>query len=639
MTQRLGRPTTSGQSPQPAAGSVRPALAREPVVATSPAVTLPQTTTAVTQVAAAGAGLRLDADRDISASYAEALDRSWHFMLSRFTLGLSPTAVAEAYFDWLINLANAPGKQLQLAEKSVRKSARLAHYITHCALRPKGAPPCIEPLPQDGRFRGEAWQTFPFNVIYQSFLLQQQWWHVATTGVRGVSKKHEEQVSFSVRQALDMFSPANFMLTNPEVLQKTMAEGGQNLVRGFWNVLEDWERSVNGRAPVGSEAFKIGEGLAVTSGKVVYRNRLMELIQYAPATDKVRPEPILIVPAWIMKYYILDLSSRNSLIKFLTEQGFTVFTISWKNPAYQDRDLGMDDYRKFGVMEALEVVNKVVPDQKAHGVGYCLGGTLLSVAAAAMARDGDDRFETLSFLAAQTDFREAGELTLFVTESEVSFLEDMMGEQGYLDTHQMAGAFQMLHSNDLVWSRVIRNYLMGDRQPMIDLMAWNADATRLPARMHSEYLRQLFLDNDLAEGRFKVDGRPIALTDIRAPIFAVGAESDHVAPWRSVYKFHLQTDTSVTFLLANGGHNGGIVSEPGHKGRRYRLRTKEDKDRYLDPDTWLKETEAKEGSWWPEWTAWLAHRSGEPVAAPKMGAAERGLTPIADAPGAYVLEA
>ena len=575
-------------------------------------------------------------DDDRSQRVGEAVDRSAHYLASRATLGLSPMAVAEAFFDWMIHLAASPGKQLQLAEKAARKSARLANYIAHCALRQNGSGACVEPLAQDKRFRDEAWQQWPYNVIYQAFLLQQQWWHVATTGVRGLGEKHAAQVNFATRQALDVFSPSNFVFTNPEVLQRTLAEGGANLVRGYWHLIEDWERTVNGRPPPGAEAFQVGRDLALTPGKVIYRNRLMELIQYAPATAEVHPEPVVIVPAWIMKYYILDLTPRNSLVKYLTERGFTVFMVSWKNPDYEDRELGLDDYRKLGVMEALDAVNQVVPNQKVHAVGYCLGGTLLSIAAAAMARAGDERLETLSFLAAQTDFEEAGELTLFVVESQVAFLEDMMREQGYLDTHQMAGAFQMLHSNDLVWSRIIHDYLMGERQAMNELMAWNADGTRMPARMHSEYLRQLFLRNDLAEGRFKVDGRPIALTDIRAPVFAVGTETDHVAPWRSVYKFHLLMDTSITFLLTNGGHNGGIVSEPGHKGRRYRVRTKHEADRYLDPETWFKETPPNEGSWWPVWADWLAERSGAQTASHSLGAPHRGLTQLGEAPGTYV---
>lgn len=573
------------------------------------------------------------ADEDgTSRSVGDALDRSWRYLTSRRTLGLSPMAVAEAYFDWMIHLAASPGKQLELAEKAARKAVRLAQYAAHCAWHSNGTGPCIEPLAQDKRFVGEAWQQWPFNMIYQSFLLQQQWWHVATTGVHGLGDKHEAQVTFATRQALDTVSPSNFVFTNPEVLQRTLAEGGGNLMRGYWNLIEDWERAANGRPPHGAEAFEVSRNLALTPGKIIYRNRLIELIQYAPSTEKVHAEPVLIVPAWIMKYYILDLRPENSLVKYLTDQGFTVFMISWRNPGYEDRDLGMEDYRKLGVMAALEMVRNVMPEQKVHAVGYCLGGTLLSIAAAAMARDGDERLKTLSFLAAQTDFEEAGELTLFVVESQIAFLEDMMREQGYLDVHQMAGAFQMLHSNDLVWSRIIHDYLMGERTPMNDLMTWNADGTRMPARMHSEYLRQLFLKNDLAEGRFKVEGRAIALTDIDAPLFAVGTETDHVAPWRSVYKFHLLTDTDVTFLLTSGGHNGGIVSEPGRKGRRYRLRTKQEHDRYVDPETWLEETPAQDGSWWPAWVQWLTERSDGRVPARHLD------TSLADAPGSYVLQ-
>jgi len=577
-------------------------------------------------------------EEDPSKRLGESLDRYFHYLASRRTFGLSPMAVAEAFFDWMIHLAASPGKQLQLAEKAARKSARLGHYMAHCAMLDDRSRPCIEPLPQDKRFRGEAWQQWPFNVWHQAFLLQQQWWHVATTDVRGLGHKHEAQVNFATRQMLDVFSPSNFLLSNPEVLNRTASEGGANLVRGFWNFVEDWERAMNGRPPQGAEAFKVGENLALSPGKVIYRNRLIELIQYAPTTEKVRPEPIFIVPAWIMKYYILDLTPEKSLVRDLTDKGFTVFMVSWKNPRYEDRDLGMDDYRTLGVMDALAAVNKVIPGQRVHAVGYCLGGTLLSIAAAAMARDGDDRIATLSLLAAQTDFEEAGELTLFIVESQVSFLEDMMREQGYLDTHQMAGAFQMLHSNDLVWSRVIHDYLMGERQPMNELMAWNADGTRMPGRMHSEYLRQLFLNNDLAEGRLHVEGRAVALSDIRVPLLAVGTETDHVAPWRSVYKIHLTMDTDVTFLLTNGGHNGGIVSEPGRKGRHYRLRTKRDSERYLDPDTWLKTTPAQDGSWWLAWGDWLTKHSGDPCKPPAIGGPGKDHRQLADAPGTYVLQ-
>ena len=567
---------------------------------------------------------------------ADITDRSLHATIARFTNGLSPAALAHAYLDWATHLAYAPGKRLQLMDKAIRKSVRLVNYACRCGLAQGKTGLCITPLPQDRRFVGEEWQQWPYNLIYQAFLLNQQWWHSATTGLRGISKQHEDMVEFGTRQMLDMISPSNFALTNPEILAQTISKSGMNLVTGFQNLIEDWERAVSGKGPVGSENFLVGRDVAITPGKVIYRNHLMELIQYAPRAEKVRPEPVLIIPAWIMKYYILDLSPQNSLVRYLTEQGFTVFMVSWRNPGPEDRDLGLDAYRKLGVMSALEVVNAVIPEQRVHAVGYCLGGTLLSITASAMAREGDDRIGTLTLLAAQTDFADAGELMLFIDESQLAFLEDMMWEQGFLDGRQMAGAFHMLRSNDLIWSRMVHDYLMGERRPISDLMAWNADATRLPYRMQSEYLRHLFLDNDLAEGRFVIDGTPVALSDLRVPIFSVGTTRDHVAPWRSTYKIHLQTDTEVTYLLTTGGHNAGIVSEPGHKGRSFQVMVKKPDDRYLDPETFVAQAPHKDGSWWPEWVAWLASRSGEPTAAPTLGSP--GYCPIGDAPGTYVFQ-
>src|SRR5664280_3649910 len=345
--------------------------------------------------------------------------------------------------------------------------------------------------------------------------------------------------------------------------------------------------------PALDQDFVIGKTVATSRGKVVFQNELIELIQYCPTTDKVHPEPILIVPAWIMKYYILDLSPRNSLVKYLTGEGFTVFMISWRNPGPEDRDISFDDYRRLGLQAALAVIEEIVHGPQIHALGYCLGGTLLSIAAAAMARDGDTRLKSITMLAAQTDFTEAGELTLFINESQVAFLEDMMCERGVLDTTQMAGAFQLLRSNDLIWSKLTRDYRMGERAPPSDLMAWNADATRMPYRMHSEYLRRLFLNNELAEGRYEVAGNSIALADIRAPIFTVGTTRDHVAPWRSTYKINLLTDTDVTYLLTTGGHNAGIVSEPGRDGHSFQVMTEASDARYVDPETYLSEAPRK----------------------------------------------
>jgi polyhydroxyalkanoate synthase len=563
------------------------------------------------------------------------IDRAIRAAIGRASGGLAFTSLGAAYADWLIHLAGAPGKQQQLVYKAARKWAMLTAWAATCATK-STASPCILPLPQDRRFSHPAWQRWPNSYIYQAFLFGQQWWHVATTGVAGVTPHHEQVVEFATRQMLDFVSPSNFVLTNPEVLQQTIAEGGVNLVRGQQYAWEDTMRRILGQPPAGLEEFRVGVNLAATPGQVVLRNPLIELIQYTPTTAEVHPEPILIVPAWIMKYYILDLSAHNSLVKYLVERGHTVFMMSWKNPDANDRDLGLADYLTLGIGAALDAVTAIVPERKVHACGYCLGGTLLATAGAQMARDRDERLASITLLAAQTDFEEPGELSLFIDDSQVTLLEDMMWDEGYLSSRQMAGAFRLLNSQDLIWSRIVRNYLLGRRIRMTDLMAWNADATRMPYRMHSEYLRGLFLNNDLAEGRFLVEGKPVAIGDIRVPLFVVGTTHDHIAPWRSVYTIHLLSDTDLTFVLTLGGHNAGIVSEPGHPNRAYRQLTRAANDRYLPPDEWLAHAEQFEGSWWPAWQAWLAQRSGERTAPPPQGAPDKGYPRLESSPGRYV---
>lgn len=568
------------------------------------------------------------------------LDRWLHARFARLTGGLSLAAVQMAFQDWFTHLSHNPAEQAELLRKWLHLCWQLPGYAVQSLAGP--CLPCIAPSSHDRRFVDPAWQQWPFSVISQSFLLGEQWWQDATTGVRGVSPHHQAVVSFTVRQLLDIYSPANFLASNPEVLARSMQSGGANLVQGWQNFSDDTRRQQENLPPAGVENFPVGSQVAVTPGQVIYRNHLIELIQYQPSTEQVRPEPILIVPAWIMKYYILDLSPGNSLIKYLVDQGFTVFAISWRNPGSADRDLGMDDYLQRGVMDALAAVGAIVPKARIHGVGYCLGGTLLSIAAAAMGRDGDERLASITLLAAQTDFSEPGELALFIDDSQVTFLEDIMWDQGYLDNSQMAGAFQLMQSNDLVWSRLLKDYLMGEAPPVSDLMAWNADGTRLPYRMHSEYLRRLFLDNDLACGRYLVNYQPVALTDIACPIFCLGTQRDHVAPWRSVYKIHLLTDVEATFLLTSGGHNVGIVNPPAGEvipGHGYQVLSRAHDSLYLPPDAWLALAPQHDGSWWPCWADWLAGRCAEPLAPPAMGAPGKGLRILGAAPGTYVLQA
>ena len=553
-------------------------------------------------------------------------------------MSVSPVSVLLALVDWAGHFAGSPGKQLELQRLAQEQARRLAEYAATLALARPDCPalPCVEPPARDRRFAAAEWNHWPFNLMHQSFLLAEEWWQAATTGISGVSAHHEQVISFIARQLLDVLSPGNYLPTNPLVLQRTFAAGGLNLLRGLNNAIEDLVGLATGSPPSGAEAFLVGRDVAVTPGKVVLKTPVMELIQYSPTTEKVRPEPVLIVPAWIMKYYILDLSPHNSLIKYLVGEGYTVFCISWKNPGREEAALGMEDYLELGFFAALDAIEAIVPGSKVHATGYCLGGTLLAIANAAMARDGDARLASMTLFCAQTDFTEPGELALFIDEGEVSLLEAQMQETGYLSAGQMAGAFQLLRSYDLMWSRMVGEYLMGERAPMNDLMAWNADTTRMPARMHSEYLRQLFLNDALSEGRYRVGGRPVSLTDIHTPSFCVATFSDHVAPWRSVHKLHYLTTAELHFVLTSGGHNAGIVSEPGRPHRYFQALERPAGGNYIPPDDWLTLAPRHEGSWWPEWSTWLAAHSGSPVAPPPMGA--DGYPPLADAPGSYVLE-
>ncbi len=534
---------------------------------------------------------------------------------------LSPAALTPAVADVVSHAVAAPDYLAETAEDALRQSLRAVEA---------GAKP--SPEKEDHRFADPAWGAPPFCYYASNFLLIEEWLNKAILHTPGVSEHHAKLAAFAARQWLDAFSPSNLPWTNPEVLRATLKENGVNFLHGFENWLEDLRRKLDPKAAPASDNYVVGRDVALTPGKVVLRNELIELIQYAPLTPRTRPEPLLIVPAWIMKYYILDLSPHNSFIRYLVERGFTVFCISWRNPGPELGDTSFDDYRRLGFMAALDRVSAICGEQSIHALGYCIGGTLLAVAAAAMARDGDDRLASLCFLAAQTDFTEPGELKIFIDEPQLDELDRVMARQGYLDASQMAGAFSMLHARDLIWSRMVKSYLLGVKSQGNDLMAWNADATRMPCRMHSTYLRALFLHNDLAEGRFEAGGKKVDLAAIAAPVFAVGTENDHVAPWRSVYKIHRFVSGDVTFLLASGGHNGGIVSEPGHRHRSYRLLHIGPGAEAPPPADYLIRARTHEGSWWPAYADWLDGHSGALKRPPAMGKA------LADAPGAYVFE-
>jgi polyhydroxyalkanoate synthase len=563
------------------------------------------------------------------------LDRSLRAALARSGGAVSAHAFIAAWTDWAFHMTESPGRQIELVERAQQNALKLMHHLSPIG---PGTPPPFTPRPHDHRFEHPDWQKPPFRMWQQGFLAVQDWWDHATDRLRGLRPEDADRTRFMARQALDILSPSNFPALNPEIIAATLSTGGRNLTEGAAHVAHDMMKTLTQTHDPVPEEFRIGQGLACTPGEVVFRNDLFELIQYAPQTAKVHAEPVLIVPAWIMKYYVLDLSPHNSMVNYLVGQGFTVFMISWCNPTAAQADLSLEDYRTAGVMAALDAVGRIVPDRRVHAVGYCLGGTMLAIAAATMTRDGDDRLASITLMAAQVDFAEAGELLLFVDESQVAFLEDMMWDQGYLDRPQMAQTFSTIRSEDLIWSRAVRRYFLGVDDLPTDLGVWVADTTRMPATMHAQYLRGLFLENRLTAGRFAVEGRVIALKDIAVPMFVVATETDHIAPWRSVYKTQLFTDCDLTFVLTSGGHNTGIVNEPGQPRSRYRRSHRAAGAHYVGPDDWPTTAEACEGSWWSAWKDWLQDRSSGLVPPPASGAPDKGLPPLAPAPGTYVLQ-
>ena len=564
----------------------------------------------------------------------EDMDENVRGNLAQLTGGLSPASLALAYMDWAMHLASMPAKQQNLTKDAAEKWWMFSQYVMHQATG-RQCRDCVIAEDKDTRFEGGAWQSFPFSAMAQGFLMTQDWWKQATRDVEGVSPHHADIVQFMTRQWLDMMAPTNFPATNPNVARVTMEQKGQNFVQGAQNLMENMRRYINKELPRGTEEFKVGENIATAKGKVVFRNDLFELIQYEPTTDRVHPEPVLMIPAWIMKYYILDLSEHNSMVRFLQDKGHTVFMISWKNPDQEDSDKGLNDYLIDGALKAVDVVSEIMPEKKINAVGYCVGGTLLAMAAAYLARKKDERLNSLTLFTTQLDFEEAGELMLFIDDSEIAYLEDLMKAQGYLRKDQMSGAFNMLRSKDLIWSQIVEQYLLGEEAEMFDLMAWNADATRLPTKMHSDYLRSLYLRNDLAENRYCVDDTLLSLQDINVPVFAVATRKDHIAPWESAYKINDLLRTETTFLLTNGGHNAGVISEPGHKGREYQMRVHSKNDPHIQPSKWREETDVQDGSWWPEWQTWLKNHSGNKGNPPQMGAKDKGYKPLEDAPGTY----
>ena len=494
--------------------------------------------------------------------------------------------------------------------------------------------PVISEDPKDKRFRDGAWQQSEiFDFIKQSYLLSARYVQDVVRHVDGLDPKTAKKVDFYSRQFVDAMSPSNFLLTNPEVLRKTVETGGENLLRGLNNLLTDLERG-HGKLHIkmtDMDAFRLGENIAVSPGKVMFQNKLMQLIQYSPSTEMVLKRPLLILPPWINKFYILDLRPKNSFVRYAVSQGHTVFMVSWVNPDEQLANEGFEDYMKDGVFAALDAIKAATGENDVNAIGYCLGGTLLATTLAWMAKRGDERIKSATFFVSMLDFQEAGELGVFIDEEQLKSLEDKMKETGYLDGSDMATTFNMLRANDLIWSFVVNNYLLGNEPFPFDLLYWNSDSTRMPARMHTFYLRNMYQDNKLAQpNAIEIEDETIDLGQIKVPAYFLSTREDHIAPWRSTYRGTQLLGGSKRFVLAASGHIAGVVNPP--EGGKYNHWVNEDLP--PEPQAWLDGATEMSGSWWPDWNRWVAAHAPERVKARVPGSGK--LKAIEDAPGSYV---
>ena len=494
--------------------------------------------------------------------------------------------------------------------------------------------PVIEPDPKDRRFKDSSWRDVEvFDFIKQSYLLSARYVQDVVGHVEGMDRKTAQKVDFYARQFTDAMSPSNFLLTNPEVLRKTAETGGQNLLRGLSNLLRDLERG-HGKLSVkmtDTDAFKLGDNIGTSPGKVIYQNDLMQLIQYAPTTDTVLKRPLLVIPPWINKFYILDLRPNNSLVRYLVGQGHTVFMVSWVNPDERLAEKGFEDYQTEGIGDALDAIERATGERDINAVGYCLGGTLLASTLATMARTGDDRIKSATFFVTMMDFAEAGELGVFIDEEQLKHLEEKMNRRGFLDGSEMAGTFNMLRANDLIWSFVVNNYLLGNEPFPFDLLYWNSDATRMPARMHSFYLRNMYQANKLKDpDGITLNGVPVDLSRVTAPTYFLSTREDHIAPWRSTYRGTQLLGGRNRFVLAASGHIAGVVNPPG-TGKYSHWVNPELPD---DPEEWLKGATEMAGSWWPDWHRWATALAPETAPARPPGAGQ--LAALEDSPGSYV---
>ena len=487
----------------------------------------------------------------------------------------------------------------------------------------------------DKRFSAPDWEQNPFyETLKESYLLASEYLLKEAEETDGEDTAEQRRLKFHLKQFVDAMAPVNYLLTNPAALKRAFETGGASLAEGTRNLLGDLQE---GRMSMtDANAFKPGENLAITPGKIVYRNELIELIQYEPTTEKVYETPVMFIPPWINRYYILDLQPKNSFVKYLVDQGFTVFMISWKNPDASMEDIHFEDYMTKGPLAAAEAVRDITGSEKVNPVGYCVGGTLLAVALAWLAAGDDENpFGSPTFMVALHDFSEVGETEVFIDEPQIEFMEQQMLERGYLDNRKMANMFNLLRSNDLIWSNVVNNYLLGQKPPAFDLLYWNSDGTRMARDAHSFYLRNTYLENNLVRpGKVGIKGRKIDLGKIDGDIYAVGAERDHIVPWASAWKISKIANGTTRFALANSGHIAGMINPPSKgKGRYWAT---ENGGAFDTAEAWREKAKEHEGSWWEDWTKWLEDRSSKKVNPPRMGS--DNYPALVDAPGTYVLE-
>ncbi len=534
-----------------------------------------------------------------------------------------------AMFDWMSDSLATLGKMQEANLKAATRSVQVAgnYYARLWGLETE------EVITPDRRFKDEAWvENLPADVLKQAYLVTAQWMADMADGLVVLDPALQHRVKFWTSQAADALSPSNYPLTNPVVMQEAVRTGGMSLVRGMQNIMEDLQRGRISQVPQGS--FEVGKDLAATPGKVVYRNPIIELIQYTPTTEKVRSTPIMVIPPWINKYYVMDMRPDNSMYKYLVDSGFTVFTISWKNPDKSVLDLEWDDYIEMGPMEGYRVAKEITGAEKVNSVGYCLGGIAQQVALAYLAAQGDTSVNSATYFATHQDFDDVGDIAAFLSEPEAYFLDWLMTVSGgYLDGRNMGSTFNMLRANDLLWHYVVNNYLMGKTPPAFDLLYWNSDGTRVPGKVHSYLIKEFFLKNKLKEPNgLSVRGVGIDTRNIKSSTYCVAAVGDHIVPWRGTYTIRQMVGGPSRFILTNGGHIAGIINPPGKKRRAYWTNKAVD----VGPDAWLEGATEHEGSWWPDWVTWLRRRSGKMVAPPSMGS--KDFPVIMDAPGTYVLE-